>query len=548
MKVDIKHRIYAVLAIGFVISLSYLWLFRFLEEYCLPTAIYSVEIIKNGKLLDEASIQSIYRGFWAHAINVELSFPLPSLFVSLFSLITNISLEFIPYIPINILGSIIYFILARRILCEKGYDSYCLFLSVAYYIFSSFSIIGIGYFGRASTGYSVFLPFFLFSYLTMLRKSIVKEDYRSWIMLSILFTLAIGLTYYISLSSIMMSTIATIILFKLITFFTGNKVKYPGFAISITAIALFIYNPFIMAYIHNRPIVYEIINFVTRMLTFESMYFRVQQSVNLPAYYDPLSYMLKQLIFIIRIISILAVPIAIIIYKPKKKQRQFNTIWLFSVIVLLLSISESICYRGFSPRFLTTYGLLVLLYMIRNCIHFLSNKNLIETTSKSLFRRLFSLSIILIFLLSSYGLIRINFYYGHDPLIWYKVHPVSKVISIFSSETLITITGDLSVITQIQYIASLNNGVEKTNIATEILAQDLLTLHQAISTGHAEVFIKNMHKRNISYLLLVNSERPVKASGEWTDVAVIPIDQSMQALPIADIVYYDGISLLFELP
>lgn len=547
MRLHIKHFVYVVLAITFVISLSYLWFFRFLEEYCLPTAIYSVETVKNCRLLYEASIQSIYRGFWPHPISIESSFPLPSLFVALFWFVTNVPLELIPYIPINILGSIIYFILAKKILCEKDGDSYCLFLSVVYYTFSSFSILGIGYFGRASTGYSVLLPFFLFSYLTMLNKSIVKEDYRSWIILSILFTLAIGLTYYISLSSLIMSTVVTIILFKLFTFFTVNKVKYSGFVISITAIALFIYNPFIMAYINNRPIVYEIINFITRMLTFESIHFRVQQSVNLPVYYDPLSYMLKQLIFIIRIISIIAIPTVIIIYRPKKTQRQFNTIWVFSVIVLLLSISESISYRGFSPRFLTTYGSLVLLYMIRDCTRLLSDKNLIETTSKSLFKKLFSLSIILIFLISSYGLIRINFYYGYDPLIWYKVHPISNFISNFSPEIPITITGDLNAITQVQYIASLNNGVERINIATEILAQDLSTLHQAISTGHAEVFIKNMHRRNINYLLLVNSESPVKASGEWTDVAVIPINRAIQTLP-ADIVYYDGNSLLFELP
>lgn len=534
---------YIFIIVGYALPLIYLLAFRFVEEFTLPTAIYAVSTVKAGRLLSQEEIHC--KHFWGITMNVEANYPFPSLFISILYVITSIPIEQIPFFPLNCISSIIYLVLARRIL---GKDNIDILFSSLYFSFISFSLFNIGYFGRASSGSSIFITYFLFTLIVLFQKKLIHKTCYSEYILLILFTLTIGLTYYISTASIIITTLALLIFARFFNLFLRKSMPTLGLAIPIFAIFLFIRNPFIAAFLHNRPIIQEIIQFIITAATFEPTQKRIQQSVFPPISYDLLTYILKEIAFLVRLISILAVFISIFLFWPRK-ERHVRIIWLFSLVILFFSVGEAISYRSLSPRFLTNYGLILVFYILKKYMYVNDSEkiNVRPNTlrmKKSIGRNLIILLITVAITLSCYGLIRNTWYYTYDPFIWYKVHAPSEFIRIFSSREYIMITGDVNVVAQVYYHTFVDG---KTHVATEPLFQDLSTLYQVVLKGDFKDFASNMDRRNINYMLLIKTSKPIHASASWTDIQTIPLNDVVQILQVnSNIVYNNGNSVLMN--
>jgi len=549
-----------------------------------PTSVYAIEILNRGHLPTSDFLSA--QKYWRSAIRFEANYPLPSMLISEFLLITGISKEFAIFLPIVGLACIIYFILAKKILCERKNSQYELFFSSLFYAFVALNNLHANYVGRATLG-SILFAFFLYSYLTHLDYYLKRSSRLSWFILSFLFALASGYTYYTSTFGIMILTTSMWLLLLILFSTAQRRFVVPELTIAVTTAFLLIRNPLLETVASG----FSLTLFVNNLITYAKAMLRLETKQN-PAWLlfygyvhmDPLTQQLHQIVFFIKLISIISVIVAHLIYRPKINLRivykntiksnvkleswaSIRRIWLFSLLVLLYSIS-GIGYLSVGALFplggMIKYGLIFLFFMVNDLFQNYSTNNL--TKSKNSVWKVFShilglpknmalnrqntlprilvIFVALTVLMGCWGAIREGWLYGSaaaKPFGYYKVHSVSDFLTAHASnETYITVTGD-AYYTSIIFFKAFLNG-QAHNVKPEPITKDAITLYESLTTGNMNSFFANMTKRNIHYFLTVDMSEPLWGDGWGYAVMLTNFNTISQQ---SDLVY-DGYLQLYQ--
>lgn len=554
-----KLLVYSVLMVTLIIAILYMSFYIFTEPYTLPTALAAIEIIKYGKLFTDAMIYDKFGGgYWAENLKVELYYPLPSILIAIFGIILGLPLESIAFLPIGGAGILIFYVLARKILINNEETLYIpsslsLILVQLYFMFIVFDNLRIIYYGRAATGV-LLTAFFVYSYTLALYTCVTRNRYcSSWFMISIIFALASGLTYYISgLASIIISLVGAAIAIMILLRFRLHKrsIGYgkvslsPMVLVFIMSMSIFISSSYIFLWNYFVEIVdvHSILNrfsdFIANIFTFN--FFSLKGRIaggNVSLIYDTLTLFLRVFVSLIRITALIVIIILTPISIWDLLQGRIGHTRIYTITVAGLVMSEILVYGGVSGRFPTQYGLVLYIKMFLNISRYIKKRH--ELISKFIL-----IIIALQLILSSWGMMRLTYHYSWDPLGYYKVRYVAEWITL-RSESVISITGDIHQIGQVLLYASLIQN--RVKILPEPLRQDADTLSYALQNKDLKEFSERMLARNIRFLLLTKGTFLIFGYATWFSASpILCFECGMTILRNYTNILYSGVSILFE--
>ena len=520
-EIKIKNVLYVIFACVFTVFIVFPVVFQYVGPYSAPTSVYGLEIIKQGRLVDGNFITiSSPR---AHTdILMEISYPLPSLLAATFTMVTGIPPDLLMFLPLSGVASIIFFVLARRILSEKIHHNsfYIALFPLFYFFFTMSSKLFAEYSGRATLG-AVLLAFFVFCYSIFLYKYLNDgQRWVPWFIFSCLFTVAIGFTYYSSTLAIVLVSLVTAVVPNVINLLKKRPLSYLGIGIFSLSCLLFAQNFF--SSIGTTLVNLNFDAFLNNFWQYVTLRQTMSGNSQLTLLYsglvqiDPLTNTLKIFYSFITILSMLAILFAVIRYKPKIVSLQTSSlIWLFSIISLIAGISE-FAYLSVAPsfptRFFALFGLIIPLYFLSGKVTTLKlPKNHLK---KNGFKLLAILLVSFLTLGSLYSL-RSSWYYGiagEKPYAYSDVLPASNFVCTYSSINLqqpmrVGLVADANFAANIFFIASLHN--QTNNIVSEPIEQSAIPLYQWLINGSTSDFFVTMNNRGMHYLFVAQEVRPL---------------------------------------
>ena len=541
---------YAIVLITLFISLIFPLVIRFVGIFAIPTATCAIQTADSNGLLSNPIPES--HRYWQGVTKLEVDFPFPSILLSIFISITGISNEWLIFIPITGLANIACFVLAKRVLCgQNSLKGYGLLLSALFYAFTTFNSLSTNYVGRATLGVT-FLTYFLLCYILFLYNHLSghRECTRAWFVMLSLFTLATGYTYYTSTLAIVAITSLTIVVLSIIALLSEKPIHPLGLTLTVIAMCLLIWNPFINTMegkLDLNSFITNIVQYMTSMLGIEA-----GQSGSMPLQWKlididfPTRVIGGWLIDAIKLSSIVAVVLALFRYSPKKfKTETPKIVWLFSLVVLLSGLSE-LTYLFLVPlgaiRFLSTYGLIVLFFGLNN---FIEKRD--RSKHGNFWKKALLLLLVIIVSLGCLGSLRAAWDYSPvKPFAYYDVKPLTDFLVSYSScENPVTITGDIDYIGNIFFITFSQGNF--SSIIPEPLGKDALTLSTSLLASeignNSTPFIVSMNSRNIRYLLIINGTKSTWGD-PWSYGVTLRNTYLLKTL--FSLVYNDGRSQFFE--
>ena len=536
----VKLIAYLVVGIAFVASLVFPLVFHYVTPYSAPTAVYATEIMRTGELPTDDFVSTANKAMKSD-ISAEKAYPLPALVLSMFMLVTGIPIEQAVFIPICGIGGLIFFVLARRILnTGRKEQGYSLLLAAFCYAFITFYWIYGHEIGRGTLGV-VFLPYLVYCYIAFLDKRLEGQTWiNPWLIMSLLFILASGLTYYTSSVSIIVLMLFMTVALNVSAKLTNRHLYRPTLELSllVLAIVLLVWSPLLankLTYLSIERLFQNILDSARFLLGMQPVAGTMATGF---VHIDLPTTILR--IWVTRIIQLavgISLIVALFVYRPRKGEPT-QMVWLFSVATLLLAVGE-FSYLFFTPilprRFLLMYGIVVLSFVAMHAR--------IKTYS---FKKIATGLTIAAMALGSLGSLSYAWNYGMgaaQPFGYDKVSPMAQfLVSHSSQNTPVVITGDASYMGNIFFAASLQHKVN--NVIPTRLYSDAIVLHNSLQTGETNALLSNLRRRGIDYLLIVDDERIV-----WGDSGgpMVALGNTEVLETVIDVTYRDGNSRLFRI-
>lgn len=527
--------------------------------YSAPTSVFSIHIAQTGRLNDNFLPTTNVRG--SSDVAVEADYPIPSILLAVIAIVTKIPETILMFLPISAIGSVILFIIARRVLKGTNAGLYSLLLATFYFLFMSVAYMHATYAGRATFG-DVTLAYFFFSYMMFLYVCVNgTSKSEPWFIVSYIFAVLTGLTYYTS-------TLAIIILVSGITmvcYFYVRKLILilSAFTVITLSALLFIQHDSLVSLSGGmvpQDFLDNIIQYVRIRLLGIQEVTATCQLIKI----DRLTSDLRFFSSVLTFASMLAIILGILIFRPKRKSKTLSFIWLFSIAVFLIGLSEfgyALVTPSFPTRFYLMFGLIIFLYIMitvslkigitaeagkRNLSVRLAN-SLIASKMRVRMRKIVAVALVVIIVLACAG----NFMYGWryglfaaKPDEYSVIQPLATFTCLYSSYLQpVVLTGDATYTANLFMIAE---SLNKTNsVIPEGISQDAVSLYNWALTCNGTEFLKDMNRRQIDYLIMVNSSLPF-----WGDdwgFTVPPINASILNNTY-DCVYNNGQSQLYRLP
>jgi len=487
--------------------------FQYAGSYSTPSVINGITIFENGHLVDSSAL---YQGRLASDLDIEESYPPPSILTAILIAISGLPYNKIAFIPIAGLGSLLFFILARYILPDKR-SNYTLILAAAYFVLNVSTRFHTMITGREPIGV-ILLILFIISYLKLLESP--GSKIFPWLITCLLTTIAAGMTYY--------TTALAIIVIVIISFVTPqNKFSsgHPrGSAILILAILLFITPPVVAreaSFLHLQNFFGNILGSILERLGAEGSKLNENYLAS-----DPISQVRLWGLRIVLFLSVISTAIIIfrgIINPEERKSRQ----WLYAVIVIGVCSTE-LAYllkdSIISTRFIVAFGSLCPLILM---CKFDGNK-----------RKILTVAIVSLMMIVSFT--NINFHLngesgGVKPYGIEKVQPVTDYIAHNIPNG--TIAADAGYSSNIWLMQIHNNS--KINVFP--IGRDALSLKDA-QNGLVEPLNEVIKHRKLNYLLL-NTDMPF--FGDVWGYSVILHRDHLESLPF-DSIYDNGRFVLYK--
>ena len=402
---------YKFIEIFTITLISTYLLFGVAETFTVASSIFAIEVYKSGHVPSITSFSS--QKYWGDAIEFENQYPIPSLLLLTLYMVTGISLNDLPYLPLLIAFYIVFWLLANFI----SSSNYC---SSLYSSFSMFYLLTLLYVNRVSLGIMIAT-----SILYLLLKSFRWKDRRNIVVLALL-SIILSLTYYTTAFMLIFLCFILLISNLIIGLKFRNRSSHSILNLNIesnlilviflTLVTFFMFNQFIYMYTYSKK--------VSLGLWLQCMYLSIKQALNLETKsiyiaptnysYDYLTYILKKVFQIIQIFSIISIPIVILLYLMTKikgtSSLKISSYALFAISIILLYIGEFIFYTLtgntiWSTRYLVLYGSLIFLGLVDLLI------SKLKFSKKAIIYFVFGV----IILAGCYGNFRDRAYYFWDP-------------------------------------------------------------------------------------------------------------------------------------
>jgi hypothetical protein len=91
---------YSIVIAAFAISIAFPLILQFTEPFAAPTAVYAKWIVNEGHLAEGGSFLTSPNVFWKSAISTQIQYPISSVLVSIFMLISAIPFQYAMFIPL----------------------------------------------------------------------------------------------------------------------------------------------------------------------------------------------------------------------------------------------------------------------------------------------------------------------------------------------------------------------------------------------------------------------------------------------------------------
>ena len=519
-KIPIKWLSYLIAFFSLILSLCLPALVHCVGTYTTPTASYAVGILNSGHL-PEISPSSESWGIRNSVI--ERNYPLPSMLLSIVVLATGIPTQYIIFLPILGFASIIYFVLAKNILCSR--NSYGLLFSALFFSFMLVTNIYAYSVGRATFG-NILSTFFIFCFLEYVWRTIKGRETKNWFILCIIFVFASNFTYYQSALGILIATISVSFLLFINQLLTRVHAKHLELlSFSVITTLLFVYNPFMarLSEFSLSEVFANGISFIKATLQLETNAFWLMSYGYVSI--DGLTNILYDGFFVLQILSLLSVLLVLLCY-PYLRLRKIivsNNIgalkaWLFALILFFYSY-VGIAYLAFAS--LNPFGVLLRLgaiplffiilslfqIRIQNITTFLRPAKtpfsfFLKSSVKKMLRKALMVLIVFSIILSLIGAFRQNWYYSSSkPFAYDENQKVSEFLIDFLNKSSVIATGDSAAIGFLFFDATIGNKTE--NLILKTLGEDTSTLYFAELSRNYTSFFERMHQRNIKYFITV---------------------------------------------
>jgi len=538
--------------VGFTLAISIIFpvVFEYETTYAAPTAAYAVQSERTGCLFTNTVSEP--GGYWKGSLAIEADYPAPSILLSVFVLLTGVPRQYTMFNPISALANLAYFVLARRILRERTDSDYSLLFSALYYMFLTCDTIFYGgnYVGRASFGDTLF-AFFLLGYMYYVAGHGNPRDSASWLPVLILFTLATGETYYTMTLAIALLTSLMALSLGTITLIVKRPRLYPGLAITLLAIVLFLYKTFAASLLGEIAPSALLANMTLRVLILLGIeaspaLFRNVELLQV----DPLITVTGSwIVWTTKLLSILALAYVLFKFRPEMRSSRsifFWTIWLFSLGIFLSNLSE-FAYLFIAPispiRILVKYGLIATLFIVNGWVGEYKDRERKTTTSgKPSHKKVIVVLLLIVIITGSLGSLGYAWYYGvGKPYAYQRVETLSYyLLSHSSPKNPIILTGDAYYTANIFFISALLDELDK--VIPEPLREDAVTLYNALHSKEMGYFRASMEDRDIKCLLIVQGVRTVWGDA-WGPAVTLPDTGPLEGS--FSLVYQDGYSRLF---
>jgi len=554
---------YSIVIAAFVISIAFPIVLQFTEPFAVPTAVYSELIVNGGHLAQGASVLPPTQVFWGSALSAEIQYPIGSILVSVFMLISGIPFQYAMFIPLAAIGNIIYFVLAKYIFSSiTSNKGLVWFFSALFYLFFAVSTIEDGTVGRASLGI-MFLAFFIYVYLRFAREIKVPSS-RSYhfgsVVILLLLVLAIGFLYYFATIDIIALMMLIIISTTLAKSALPRKRPWLEWSILVIALFLFVGKTFMVEQIQTTTITQMFSSFVQYIgsmvgnLGIKLNWLNTQPTlwnINL-VHLDPITSFGSRVFLITQYSSIIVIIACIFAYRPRKGQRSpKDVVWLFCVFILFSSFGELgyLTVGPYSPlRILLWFGPIVTLSVVIGVISESDKIGKLKFDKPKFVKLKLAIAVLVIslFCISIWGELRVATTYGigdAKPFAYENVYTFSNFICTHTTnEKPLVLTSDENYAANVFFISSLNN--KTASVIAAPLLGDAITLNEAIATGDSQVFVSAMQSRQIQYLLIISDGKPIYGD-VWGYIINDPNTDTISQLQFA-LIYDDGQAQLFQ--
>jgi hypothetical protein len=533
---------YLLASATLVFSITFPYVFQYASMYAAPTAAYAVQVARMGNL----SPAALGNAYWRDNISLEQNFPVPSVLLLIVLEATGIPLGYAMFIAISALGQVAFFALARCILSgRRDPNGQGVFLAALCYAYIASIHVTVSYLGRGTLGVALLMQFML-AYTLFLRTQLKKRrNARSWLAVLLVFTLAIGYTYYSSLLGIFVSTALTILAVGTLGLvLKRTTLRVPAFPVALLSFSLLIYGPFTSILSSTRggfASFFYNLKVLARIETPPEILLQrglVQQDslTTITGYYA---------LNALKVLSGLVILYGLVAYRPRRGHEP-KLLWLFCLSVLFLSFAELsyLLVAAAAPiRFISMFGLIVLLFSVRQSG--LTRKadsagNRWPGRLQQPIRTYFAGVLLVILILASYGSMRTEWYYGvAKPQAYDKVEPLADfLLSHSTANTPAMLAGDADYAANLFYMACIHAANDR--LVPEPLGTDTLALYTALHTGENGNLVARLHERGLFLLLTVEDARPVWGD-EWGYGFLIPNSPRLNMT----LIYDDGRARLY---
>lgn len=547
------ERFAALLLVAFSLAISVVFsvIYRCAGPYAAATAVYAIKTNDTGTLMNALESPA----YWKSSLFVEAVYPAPSILLSAFTLLTGLPREYAMFNPVMPLANLVYFVMAKRILRSAGTVAHAMLFSALFYTFLTCDAISYGgnYVGRATLG-EVLFAFFLLAYMFYIDDHRSRKNRGSWLAVLLVFTLAVGETYYTMTLAIAVLGVLMAVVLGTVAFLSNTRWGHKGLAVAILAMVLFGGNAYASSLMSGLSFSALLSNLIERTLILVGAQappslFRNTDLLRVD-FFTTLTG--SWIVTMIKLISMATVAYVLLRYRPKKSalgSTGFATIWLFALAIILSNFSE-FAYLFFGPvspiRTLVNYAPITMFFFFG--VYLGRNKHGTADGTKApgnlfaLQKRVVLAVILIAVLLGAMGSLRFAWYYGvGKPYAYQEVDAVSHyLLSHSSPENPVVITGDTYYTANIFFIGALHGDLDR--VVAEPLLKDATTLYWSLHSGNMAPFRDSMRERGIACLLLVQGRTAVWGDG-WGPAVTLPSTGALEAsMPT---IYDDGHSRLF---
>ena len=379
-----------------------------------------------------------------------------------------------------------------------------------------------------------------------------------WFTLLILFTIAVGYTYYTSILSIVWASSLLFLIFLGLSYYqTKTKIdkKIQGIITPLMPIMMLSMLFFVQTFeaplnlaLQGKLDTASFINNVVQYIRYfvgEGQQTAAQALLKGTITINPIYTLIDELKPVLWALVILSLLLIAFIERPNSKERYPKAIWIFALTALFISLSE-ISYLFIlqkSPfRFLMFFGPIAMFYLF--------TKFYSRFKTKKLGKIMIIIPIVITLFLCTVAISNLtsDWQYGsvsEKPFGYDTVQPIGNYLVQYSTNTSpLQIMGDAYYMANLYYVASSNNKLDVFSCSP--LDNYAILLHDNLANEDIQPFIQAMHSMKTNGLILFNDNRPLWGSclGYAT---TIPTTEPFNNNSEFNLVYNNGLSIYYTL-